>query len=389
MKNIFMESGVVSLNKSGEDICGDYVTTVSDEAATTIVLSDGLGSGVKANILATLTSKILATMIAENIPIEDCVNTYAKALPVCKVRKMAYSTFTVFKAEKNGRAYLAQFDNPEAILLRGGKVREYPVIRKIVAEKEICESSFLLEKDDVLILLSDGVTHAGLGKVMPSGWPRSDIICFLEDIYKPEYSPKHIAIELGSACRDLYMDHIDDDTTIAVFRIRECSAVNLIIGPPKNREDDEKVLRLFFSKEGRHIVCGGTTARMVSRFLNRELTVETESYDPSIPPAGHIDDVDLVTEGILTMGRVVKMAKEYTAPDFLPEKRKKGNDAASRIAVLLFEEATDIHFFVGTAVNPSHQNPDLNIDFTIKMGIIDELTKLLETMGKRVKISRC
>ena len=140
MRNVFIESGFVSYNKFGEELCGDRVMTYSDEEVSTIVLSDGLGSGVKANILSTLTAKIIGTMMAEKMPIEECVSTIAQTLPVCKVRQVAYSTFTILQVHKNGDAYLVQYDNPKAILLRDGKSYNYAVTEKVINGKTILET---------------------------------------------------------------------------------------------------------------------------------------------------------------------------------------------------------------------------------------------------------
>ena len=389
MRNMFLESGQVSVNKEGEDLCGDCLTTIADESMITTVLSDGLGSGVKANILATLTSKMLATMLANRLSIEDSVTTVAQTLPVCSVRKLAYSTFTVFPANYVGEAYLAQYDNPPAILLRGGKHVDYPYTRKIVEEKEIWESRLQLQTGDMLILLTDGVTHAGLGKLMPNGWKREEVITHLERIYKPHLSAKNMAAMLVDACRDLYMGHMDDDTTAVVFKITERQAVNLIIGPPQDRSDDEKMLRLFFAKAGKHVVCGGSTAHMVSRYLNEPLKTELDYVDPDIPPIAHIRGVDLVTEGVITINRVLEIAKSYCSAEALSPQWNERKDGATRIARMLLEEATDINFFVGRAINLSHQDPKMNIDFNLKMGLINELKRCLESMGKKVKISYC
>ncbi|MDF2675116.1 MAG: hypothetical protein K0R09_3385, partial [Clostridiales bacterium] len=186
MKNTFMECGFISLNKHCEKICGDYFTMVKKENSTTIVLSDGLGSGIKANILATLTSKILSTMMAENMSIENSVYTVAKTLPICKVRNLAYSTFTIFQlGHYDNNAYLAQFDNPNAILIREGKNYPYLLTCKIIGEKEIYESNIKLQVGDMLILLTDGITSAGLGRVTKNGWQRDEVIKYIEMWYTP------------------------------------------------------------------------------------------------------------------------------------------------------------------------------------------------------------
>lgn len=197
MNTLCMESGFVSLNKKGEDLCGDYFTTVADENATTFVLSDGMGSGVKANILATLTAKILATMTANHLSIRDSVFTIAQTLPVCNVRKLAYSTFTLMQVLPDWQVYLAQYDNPQAILLREGKNLDYPTEHLTVGDKDIVESRFTLRSGDVFILMTDGVTHAGLGNLIPDGWQREGVLQYLEEIYDPALSAKALATQVA------------------------------------------------------------------------------------------------------------------------------------------------------------------------------------------------
>lgn len=389
MKHLLLESGVASANKYGEDLCGDFLSTVEQEELTTIVLSDGLGSGVKANILSTLTGKILSTLSASGVSMEESVNTIAQALPVCSVRKLAYATFTLLQVTPTAMAYLAQYDNPNAILLRQGKSVAYPISKRTIGDKEILESRFQLQIGDMLILMSDGVINAGMGK-LTDGWPLEDVIDFVEDFYTPDLSPQRMATRLLNACQSLYMDHTDDDVTVAVYKIRARQVVNLLFGPPEHPKDDERILNLFFSKAGQRIVCGGSTAKMVSRYLRQPL--EESTIDPDrtdLPPAYSLRGVDLVTEGVLTVSKVLEMAQRCCKDGWLPSVHEQEVDAAAKIAHLLFESATDIHLFVGKAVNPAHQDPSLQIGFTFKMGLVHELKQCLVQMGKTVKITYC
>ena len=389
MNTLCMESGFVSLNKQGEDLCGDFFTTVSDDDATTFVLSDGMGSGVKANILATLTAKILATMTANHLSIRDSVTTLAQTLPVCSVRKLAYSTFTLMQVLPDWQVYLAQFDNPQAILLRDGKSVEYPTQELMVGDKRILESRLTLQSGDVFLLMTDGVTHAGLGNLIPDGWQREGVLQYEEKIYTPDLSAKNLAARVADACRDLYLERIDDDVTVAVFKMRTRQAVNLLVGPPRQHEDDEAFMHRFFASEGTHIVCGGSTAQMVSRYLGRQLIISEDYVDPDIPPVAKIRGIDLVTEGIVTLSRVLEISSRYASSQSIPSHWDTRSDAATQIARVLLEDATDIHFFVGRAVNPSHQSPSLHIDFSLKMSIIEKLEKILREMGKRVTVEYC
>lgn len=389
MDRLFMENGYISLNKHGEELCGDRVMVKGGSASGdfTLVLADGLGSGVKANILSTLTAQIISTMMDSDMPIEECVTTIAQTLPVCAVRQVAYATFTIIRVYRNKDVHLIQYDNPEVICLRNGKSLDYPREEKIIAGKKIYESLFKIQLGDLFIAMSDGVIHAGVGQSLNFGWERPNVIAYAEEHYNPAVTAKGMASLLSDACRELYMDKPGDDTTVAALRIRERQLVNLMIGPPVDKADDERVMELFFSKEGKTVVCGGTTSTLVARYLKTTVKTKIDYLDPDIPPIGYIDGVDLCTEGVLTMSRVVDIAKKYSSSVGAYTGWVGKRDGASLIAQLLFEEATDVNLFVGRAMNPAHQNPDMSIDFSIKLRLIEDLGAYLEQMGKHVKTS--
>ena len=383
MNSLTTEVGYVSLIKKGEELCGDRVETITAPGSTTLVLADGLGSGVKANILSTLTSKIIATMMASGLPVEECVRTIAKTLPICNVRKVAYSTFTVMQVNDNREMTLLQFDNPEVILLRGGVSIEYPREQLVIDGKKVLKSVIPIKPGDIFLTMSDGALYAGVGKQYNYGWQRDNIIDYLEARYEPDWSAKMACTVIAEECDRLYAHAPGDDTTVAAIRIRRRQAVNLVIGPPEHEEDDSRMVEQFLAGDARRIVCGGTTSALVARSLNKPLIPSVEYFDPKIPPIARIEGIDLVTEGVITIGRVLQYAKEYLADSDLSAQWSGRKDGASRIARMLFEEATDIHFFVGRAINPAHQNPELPINIVIKMGLIQELAQILERMGKQ------
>ncbi len=386
--NLFMDFGHCSMNKKKETLCGDFYTAADNDNETTIVLSDGLGSGVKANILATLTAKILSTMMSKKLPVEEAVYTIASTLPVCKVRKLAYSTFTVFQVSNN-KGYLVQYDNPKAILLRNGKNFDYECKKLLIDEKEILESTIELQENDMIIMMSDGVTNAGMGKTTGRGWDRKDVIEFCERFYEPDISPQRMSAHIVSACGSLYLDEIDDDTTVIALKIRKRSVVNIIIGPPKEQSDDNSTMRLFFSKAGKHIVCGGTTALTVGKYLNRPVEQIKNSQTDDIPAMSRISGVDMVTEGIVTLKKLVNLAESYAEDNIFSLDFINKKDAVSLLANELFEKATDVNIFFGNAVNPAHENNDLHIDFNTKMKVVRRLEMALIKMGKKVNVSIC
>lgn len=389
MNNLCTDIGFSSVNKKGEQLCGDHVEVIaSNENDTVVVLADGLGSGVKACILSTLTSKIISTMMANNMPIEECVKTIASTLPVCDVRKIAYSTFTIVHIIENKEAEIIQFDNPHVIMLRHGKSVQYDQTAMKIEDKMIYRSRVSLSQDDTFVLMSDGAIYAGVGETLNYGWQRENIVDFCETMYDPEFTAKTLSTIVLGECNRLYNQQPGDDTTIAVIKVRKRKAMNMLFGPPSDPQDVNKMMSLFFSKEGKHIVCGGTTSTLAAEFLDKPLDMGLPVYvDPNIPPTSHIDGVDLVTEGVITVNQVLSYAENYLLDNQSYTQWGYKKDGASLIAQLLFEEATDINFYVGRAINPAHQNPNLPINFSIKMQLVESLSACLKKMGKNIKVS--
>mgnify|MGYP002581884651 FL=1 len=388
MNNLCAEIGYKSIDHEGEQLCGDHVDVVEQgEGSTVLVLADGLGSGVKASILSTLTSKIISTMMAEGLKLEECVSTIAATLPICSVRGVAYSTFTIIHIVDNAVARLIQYDNPRVILLRGGERYDYPVTERTIDGKRILQSEIRLQEDDVFVAMSDGCPHAGVGTAYNFGWKWEDIADYMSQIVHVGYTAKTLATMLIEECDRLYGGHPGDDATACVVRIRRRVPVELLFGPPRDRDDCDRMMSLFFSKEGKHIVCGGTTSSIAAKYLGKPLKASLHFEVSDVPPTAELEGVDLVTEGVITMNKVIEYAKDALGKNELYEQWGFQRDGASMICRLLFEEATDINFFVGRAVNPAHQNPDLPINFNIKMNLVEELSACLKKMGKRIKVS--
>lgn len=386
--NLCADIGYLSINHVGEQLCGDHVELVEpDDDSVIVVLADGMGSGVKANILSTLTAKIVSTMLAAGMKLEDTVETIVATLPVCSVRGVAYSTFTIVRVINNEKAEIIQYDNPRVIMMRDGKNRELPFKSMDIAGKKIIKAETYLKEDDVFIAMSDGVEHAGVGVAYNFGWQRSNIIDYMETFSDVGFTAKTMATILMEETDRLYDGKPGDDATVCVVRIRKREPVNLIIGPPSNRDDCDKMMSLFFNKEGKHIICGGTTSTIAAKYLRKPLRTSLDFLDPEIPPTATLEGADLVTEGVITINRVLEYAKDYLKDNKSFEQWSYKKDGASLIAQMLFEDATDINFFVGKAVNPAHQSNALPINFTIKMQLIKELAGCLKQMGKKIKVS--
>lgn len=389
MSDFYVDIGWKSIYHFGEELCGDHVEVIeSDKETETLitVLADGLGSGVKASILSTLTSKIFSTMLAQGMSLEDCVSAVVAALPVDSAKGVAYSTFSIIRTIAGKEAELIQFDNPAIIFMRGCNQMRYPQEEMIIQGKKIYKSNIKLQSGDLFIMMSDGVTNASATRKYNYQWTGKDIADYMKIFAPVGYTAKTMATMLIDECYRKYGEHPLDDATACVLAIRPSAVTNIMFGPARDRVKEPEMLKAFFEKGGRHIVCGGTTAKVVGRYLGKEVKPVNNIGKTDIPPMSEIEGVDLVTEGVITMNRV----NEYVGNNIHDNSRyaewSSGRDGASRITRFLLEEASEVNFFVGTAVNEAHDNVNLPANFNVKMQIVNELTKYLRIMGKKVTI---
>lgn len=377
-----------SINKFGEQLCGDKVEVIRTDDSVIAVLSDGLGSGVKANILATLTAKIAATMLKEGASIKDTVDTIVNTLPECNVRKLAYSTFTMIKIDQTGKVYIAEYDNPPILIYRNG--RDLPLNKQKIDinGKTILESHFKLKVGDNISVISDGAVHAGVGALLNLGWQWDNINDYLRDLSKVEKTSRSVSGHFIGVCNNLYDDHPGDDTTIMNIKVRHIEAIDLFTGPPEDRDMDSWIIRKLIKNEGKKIICGGTTANIASRELERDIYVDIDTMSKEVPPMAYMDGIDLVTEGVLTLKQTLEFIKTYAQDDFVANTNYLlTNNGASRLANMLINECTHIHFWVGKAVNPAHQNPNFPTSLNIKLQIVGDLVLELENIGKQVTVT--
>lgn len=382
--NLCSEIGYMSINHFGEQLCGDHVEIVENDDSSIIVLADGLGSGVKASILSTLTSKIISTMLAAGLDIRDAVETIAATLPICSERNTAFSTFTIIRLVDNMHADIIQYENPNVIMLRNGVHYEFPLTTMAIGEKTIYRSTVELADGDIFVAMSDGILYASEDGVLNNDWSRDKLIEFLEPLSRAELTAKLLTSLILEETNMLYGGKPFDDATVCVIKIRQRQTVNIAIGPPEDMSDNHRMMALFFAKEGKHVVCGGTTAKIAAEYLGVPVQTNLTSPDPDIPPISVIEGVDLTTEGIITVDKILSYATDYIKDNRSFEQWCYKKDGASLAARLLFEDATDINMFIGHAANPAHN--EMPINFNVKMQILKKLSKRLKEMGKRVKV---
>lgn len=376
---LFIESGGANICKHGEILCGDSLGVVPIEGGKLMVLSDGLGSGVKANILATLTTKIAMRLMERGLPLEEVVETLTDTLPECKVRKIAYSTFTLLKVMDDGSVYLAEFDNPPTFFLKRGYVSQLKYRDKVIGTRKIREARVHVEAGDWLVTVSDGEIHAGIGGLLNLGWDWEKIAKFLETQVYDEVSAQKVAQILVDQAKQLYEGRPGDDTTAGVLKIRPKRYASFMIGPPVKREDDVAVVERFLAIPGRKIVSGGTTAGILAKILEKDVVVDLSTMTNKIPPTGKLEGIDLVSEGVHTVNHALEILERTSDIEKLVGKR----DGANKLA-WEFLYADTVNIFLGQAINPAHLNPNLPQEMGFKSRSVQAIANILREKGKEV-----
>ena len=382
---LMIEVAHKGLNKAGEVLCGDWVKVSKTESSFIAVLSDGLGSGVKANILATLTAEIAATMLERGAHIDEVIRTLVMTLPECKVRRLAYATFSILHVPKGDKAYLVEYDAPPLFLLRQGKAHRLPMTERTVHGRTIRECQFTPEEGDYMVMVSDGYIHAGVGRSLKLGWGWQNIAQTIEDRIRTAPDAYQLLNSLAYLCDKLYEGRPGDDATAVVMHARHARTATVWSGPPADRLLDEAALGKLMQEQGSRVICGGTTAQVASRLIGAPLKVQwdlrdvgDESSEEKIPPIARLRGIDLVTEGIVTISKALERLKAVSSIHELPVK----NDGATQLTRILLD-ADRIHFVIGDAVNPQ-QIGDLVRRKPMRQLLLDDLVEDLRRRGKVV-----
>jgi hypothetical protein len=380
-KDFFIEVNSQQRNHDEERICGDVFLYryIKEEDRVIAVLSDGMGHGVKANILATLTATMALNFTREHKEVDRIAEIIMNTLPVCSDRKISYSTFTIIDIESSGRATILEYDNPPTIILKGNTIFD-PQWKKVTLDKGrnsgkiLRTCTFIPAKEDRIIFCSDGVSQSGMGsESFPFGWERDNVASYAASLVSGE--PSISAITLAG--KIVTMAHKNDaykakdDISCAIIYFREPRKLLLCTGPPYEKEKDKDLAARVIGFDGKVILCGGTTADIVARELNRTIVDELVFEDPELPPESFLEGIDLVTEGILTLQKVNEILKTYN------NSVRLGKGPADKI-VRMVMESDEIHFIIGTRINIAHQDPTLPVELEIRRTVVKRIARLLE-----------
>ncbi|HEY9853601.1 MAG TPA: SpoIIE family protein phosphatase [Leptolyngbyaceae cyanobacterium] len=383
----FFDIYELSLNKRGEELCGDKVKYRKTENKTTIVLSDGLGSGVKANILATLTTEILITMLNADVPLEEVIKTVIGTLPICQVRKIAYATFTIIQIDRKINKFkVINFDNPPIFYFKKGKPIKLETKIENILDKKISVAEGYVERGDFLGAISDGVLYAGLGQTLNFGWGWDSIAKYIEGIFLQKASSvRHIVHSVITETHSLYRGKIGDDATFVGIYVRKRNPLMIFTGPPLDKSKDKLYVEKFLNFDGKKIVCGGTTGNIIAKYLKENIEMDISTMRKDLPPIGQLKGVDLVTEGILTISKAIEILKSCNCD--VTRLPNDNNGAVMLVREIL--EADSVFFMLGQKINDFYQNPLLPKNISIRRNLIEELVQLLRDKQREVTIEYC
>ncbi|MHB0998020.1 MAG: SpoIIE family protein phosphatase [Armatimonadota bacterium] len=379
MKRFAVDVSTRQFFKKGEDICGDAVKVVNTPDSTIIVISDGLGSGVKANVLSTLTVELTGGLFQGDLSLREIVETLIATLPVCKWRNIAYSTFTIVRIYDTGQVTIAEYDSPNFIKLEDGiKPEPIPSVELEICDKTIRESFFRMQPGDSLVMYSDGIVYAGVGSGLPMGWQEEGILEYVTTIAPSVNGDCSLLVnKIADQAIKHWKDSPGDDGTVLCAKYRNARLATVLTGPPQERSMVHKMIREFLSHKGVKIVCGGTSSHLVAERLQQQLEMDERYLDSDLPPTAKLQGVDLVTEGILTLSRAAEYLKRG-----IPQGKK--NAATLLLEHLLY--ADGVTFMVGTARNPAHQNTGLPESIFLRRTVVEDLATQLRGMGKEVEL---
>ncbi|MEN2983960.1 MAG: SpoIIE family protein phosphatase [Dictyoglomaceae bacterium] len=365
-------------NKEGEKVCGDSIKIKRNEEKVVVTVSDGLGSGIKASILSTLTASLATTMLFNDMPLEEVMKSILSTLPKCKIRDISYANFcSILFKSLDKTCYIAEYEFPLVLLFRKKEFVELEKKKNIIEGKEIKESFFVPLEDDFLFVMTDGVPQAGLGtKLFPLGLGVENIKREITNLIRYKLTPKEIVEHLIEKAKKLDKGVKGDDALCCVLHFRTFNKVNVMVGPPSDPFLDEFVVKRFISMPGRKVICGGTTAQIVEKILGKKVELDLKTISDNSPPIGYMEDIDLVTEGIITLTQVFRYLNGQT--------ENLGYGAS--IIVDFIEKADEICFIVGKAINPTYQNPLFSYDMSLKFRVIQDIAEILKKKGKIVKI---
>ena len=382
MADYHIEVDIQQLKRHGQIVCGDvfHSRQIRAEGRSILVLSDGIGHGVKANVLATLTASMALNYASFHTKPEVAANIFMRALPKSRDGKESYATFTIIEIEDAGQVRIINYDNPRSVIIRRGQVFnpkeiQIPIRGEENTGKILRIREFVPMLEDRIIFMTDGINQSGLGsKRFPTGWGLDNIEKFAENQIDREFeiSATKLARKILNQASMNDTFEMRDDASCGVIYFRQPRQFMLITGPPFYKIKDTDFVKRIQEFPGKKIICGGTTAEIIARELNLDINIQHRFSEKTLPPAAKMEGFEMVTEGILTLGRVEEILETYATDMRL-------GDSPPEEVVKLLTQHDIIHIIVGTRINWAHQDPDQPVELEIRKFVVKRIVRLLET----------
>lgn len=372
MGYLHYEIGFEQTAKNKMGICGDVMHWERTEKSTTIFLADGLGHGIKANIAANMCVARLRELIHNGFSVRQACISLVKTMNEAIEKDLPYSVFTVLRILPDGITNILSYDMPQPILISRKMSSLLSQRLMPVGKSMLCEASCVLSPKDSVMIFSDGISQAGLGRGLKNGWESAGVVKYINDylsMNKPiEELPKLIRTEAYNLCQG----NDDDDATVAMAVCRSGTTVNLMTGPPANKAMDTRVVKRFMDSEGVKIVCGATTAKIVAGGIGKKLEIDTIKFSGDMtPPSSAIEGIDLVTEGAMTLNQLYNIIDE-DRDDF-----DETNPVTELYDYLM--SADRVFFYVGRTLNPA------SFDISFKqMGLLTR-NKIVPLLAEKLR----
>jgi len=372
-----------SISKKKNLPCGDVFRIEKNREETLVVLVDGMGSGIKANIFANFyCSKFIELYMGEEFSIRESFKQIVDILHQARGNdSKPYGVISVVRILNNGETTILNYEMPNPIYIARNNHATILKGRSFSLSKEIInEINCYIEEDESLLLFSDGITQSGMGNGYIKGWQNEGVKNFTNRYLLNNKNVKNFLGSLINKSLKISGEKHRDDLTALLIHGRKGKVLNVLTGPPYNKDNDEKVVDNFWKRDGYKAVCGSTTAEIVADKLNKNIKIEENPKNLAAPPRYYIKDINIVTEGAVTLNQVFHIIDE----------NMENYELDSGVTQLnyFFNMVDKINFIVGRAKNPAHKK---NIIFKQRgilkrEKIIPKIAAKLKEKGKVVNI---
>ncbi|MDR0927289.1 MAG: serine/threonine-protein phosphatase [Ignavibacteria bacterium] len=290
--------------------CGDVFYRVKTEQHTTIILCDGKGHGIRANTAATMNVSYLAKLMSLGFSQRVAFNKLADFLRRTGATGTHYSVFTIARILNDGATTILSYEMPPPLLVSPKEARVLPQRKLDIEDVAAYEVNCYIKRGEAIMLMSDGVTNAGIGRDYRDGWGSENLCNFISSRLNADIDYAKLSKDVMDEVYKICKNNNDDDVTNLFAHCRKGGVAIIFTGPPTNKEDDVKYVRKFISIDGVKIVCGGTTSKIISNVLNRKMKVQNMSVNEYTPPQYEIQGIDLAAEGAITLNQLYNVIDE-------------------------------------------------------------------------------